>query len=206
MAEMYRAWAKGHPPPAYSANPTYIPPLAQPQDPPTVNSSPTFPTYQQCYGTTSQTPPPPPPKQVAYPPPPITPVFVAPPPAALHRSSSEPLFQTHDNHYYPPEPTFKAPEPCSYTPHLDLSVETEKPPKNPECPVTSMVQVAQALEPTYFGHLVSAVGKSFNEVVKMGSMVEEGLKSNKIMSYSTIKATSQAIQNGTGGVLGKKKK
>jgi len=27
-----------------------------------------------------------------------------------------------------------------------------------------------ALEPTYFGHLVSAVGKSFNEVVKMGSM------------------------------------
>ncbi|XP_070013066.1 uncharacterized protein [Nicotiana sylvestris] len=40
----------------------------------------------------------------------------------------------------------------------------------------------------------------------MGGMVEEGLKSNKIMSYSTIKATNQAIQNGIGGVLGKKKK
>ncbi|XP_070007780.1 uncharacterized protein [Nicotiana sylvestris] len=46
----------------------------------------------------------------------------------------------------------------------------------------------QALEPTYFSHLVLAVGKSFNEVVKMGGMVEEGLKSNKIMSYSVIKA------------------
>jgi len=48
----------------------------------------------------------------------------------------------------------------------------------------------QALEPTYFGHLVSEIGKSFNEVVKMGGMVEEGLKSNKIMSYSAIKATT----------------
>ncbi|XP_070009523.1 uncharacterized protein [Nicotiana sylvestris] len=53
----------------------------------------------------------------------------------------------------------------------------------------------QALEPTYFGHLVSAICKSFNEVVKMGGMVEEWLKSNKIMSYSAIKTTTQAIQN-----------
>ncbi|XP_070008388.1 uncharacterized protein [Nicotiana sylvestris] len=63
----------------------------------------------------------------------------------------------------------------------------------------------QALEPTYYGHLVSAIGKSFNEVVKMGGMVEEGLKSNKIMSYSAIKATTQVIQGGTGGI-GKKKR
>ncbi|XP_070017514.1 uncharacterized protein [Nicotiana sylvestris] len=64
----------------------------------------------------------------------------------------------------------------------------------------------QALEPTYYCHLVSAIGKFFNEVVKTGVMVEEGLKSNKIMSYSAIKATTQAIQNGTGGIIGKKKK
>ncbi|XP_070004886.1 uncharacterized protein [Nicotiana sylvestris] len=63
-----------------------------------------------------------------------------------------------------------------------------------------------ALKPTYFGHLISAIGKSFNEVVKMGGMVEEGLKSSKIMSYSAIKETTQAIQNGNGGVIGKKKK
>ncbi|XP_070043007.1 uncharacterized protein [Nicotiana tomentosiformis] len=64
----------------------------------------------------------------------------------------------------------------------------------------------QALEPTYFGHLISTIGKSFNDVVKMGGMVEEGLKSSKIMSYSAIKATTQAIQSGTGSLLGKKKK
>ncbi|XP_070017429.1 uncharacterized protein [Nicotiana sylvestris] len=63
----------------------------------------------------------------------------------------------------------------------------------------------QALEPTYFSHLVSTVGKSFNEVVKMGGMVEEGLKSNKIMSYSAIKATIQAIQGGAGGIIRKKR-
>ncbi|XP_070004719.1 uncharacterized protein [Nicotiana sylvestris] len=63
----------------------------------------------------------------------------------------------------------------------------------------------QALEPTYYGHLVSAIGKSFNKVVKMGGMVEEGLKSNKIMSYSAIKATTQAIQGGTRGI-GKNKR
>ena len=48
----------------------------------------------------------------------------------------------------------------------------------------------QTLEPTYFGHLVTSVGKSFNEVVKMGAMIEEGLKSNKILSYSALKATT----------------
>ncbi|XP_070010976.1 uncharacterized protein [Nicotiana sylvestris] len=40
----------------------------------------------------------------------------------------------------------------------------------------------------------------------MGEMVEEGLKSSKIMSYSSIKTTTQAIQSGTGSLLGKKKK
>ncbi|XP_075076035.1 uncharacterized protein LOC142162890 [Nicotiana tabacum] len=48
----------------------------------------------------------------------------------------------------------------------------------------------QTLEPTYFGHLISTIGKSFNEVVKIGEMVEEGLKSSNIMSYSAIKATT----------------
>ncbi|XP_070025533.1 uncharacterized protein [Nicotiana sylvestris] len=64
----------------------------------------------------------------------------------------------------------------------------------------------QALEPTYFSYLVSAVGKSFNEVVKMGGMVEEGLKSNKIISYSAVKATTQAIQGSAGGIIRKNKR
>ncbi|XP_070017119.1 uncharacterized protein [Nicotiana sylvestris] len=78
---------------------------------------------------------------------------------------------------------------------------------NPPMEESEMVEYfLQALEPTYFGHLISTIGKSFNEVVKMGGMVEKELKSSKIMSYSAIKATTQAIQNGIRGVIGKKKK
>ncbi|XP_070025357.1 uncharacterized protein [Nicotiana sylvestris] len=147
MAEMYQAWAKGNPPPVYPANPSYIPPLAQPQEPPTVNSSPDFPLYQQCQGTASHTSQAPPPKQVPYPPPPVTPVFVAPPLTTLHRSSSELLFQTHDNQYYPPKPTFKVPEPYPYTPHIDLTTKTEKPPKTLEH--EEMIRKVKSLEQSF---------------------------------------------------------
>ncbi|XP_070002762.1 uncharacterized protein [Nicotiana sylvestris] len=64
---------------------------------------------------------------------------------------------------------------------------------NPPMEENEMVEYfLQALEPTYFGHLISTIGKSFNEVVKMGGMVEEGLKSSKIISYTAIKATTQS--------------
>ncbi|XP_070005378.1 uncharacterized protein [Nicotiana sylvestris] len=46
---------------------------------------------------------------------------------------------------------------------------------NPPMEEREMVEYfLQALEPTYFSHLISAIGKSFNEVVKMDGMVEEG--------------------------------
>ncbi|XP_070002640.1 uncharacterized protein [Nicotiana sylvestris] len=45
---------------------------------------------------------------------------------------SEPVFQAQDNQYYAPEPTFKVPDHYSYTPHFELPVKTEKPPKNTE--------------------------------------------------------------------------
>ncbi|XP_070014174.1 uncharacterized protein [Nicotiana sylvestris] len=120
MAEMYQAWAKGQPPPAYTANPAFIPPLTQTQEHPTVDSSAGFLIYHHYQGTTSQTP------QA----PPITPVFVASPSATLHQSSSEPVFQAQDNQYYPLEPTFKASE--TYTPRFDLPAEAEKLSKNPK--------------------------------------------------------------------------
>ncbi|XP_070014090.1 uncharacterized protein [Nicotiana sylvestris] len=216
------------------------------------------------------------------------------PPKVVEESEfglKEEAFQSQDNLYYAPEPTFNVLDHYSYTPHVELPVETKKPPKNTEQEeifrkVKSLEQslrnmqglggqvivaykdlclfpdafarhfhynieivpdrlslnkiekkrsesfreysfrwreqaarvnplmeedemveyFLQALEPTYFGHLISAIGKSFNEVVKMGGMVEDGIKLSKIMSYSAIKATTQAIQNCTGGVLGKKKK
>ncbi|XP_070041611.1 uncharacterized protein [Nicotiana tomentosiformis] len=69
---------------------------------------------------------------------------------------------------------------------------------NPPMKEDEMIEYfLQAQESTYFEHLISVVGKPFNDVVKMAGMVEDGLKSSKIMSYSTLKATTQAIQNDT---------
>ncbi|XP_070002424.1 uncharacterized protein [Nicotiana sylvestris] len=130
MAEMYQAWSKGQSPPAYPANPTLTPPLAQSQDPPATDLG--FPIYQHYHGTTSHTSQAPPPKSVPYPPPPITPIFVTSPPTALHKSPSEPLFQAQDNQYYPPELTFKAPGAYPHDPHSDLPEKAEKPARNPE--------------------------------------------------------------------------
>ncbi|XP_075099456.1 uncharacterized protein LOC142176233 [Nicotiana tabacum] len=62
----------------------------------------------------------------------------------------------------------------------------------------------QAQEPTYLGNLITAMGRPFNDVVKMGEIVEDGLKSSKIMSYSALKVTTQAIQNDTRSLLGQK--
>ncbi|XP_075079375.1 uncharacterized protein LOC142164757 [Nicotiana tabacum] len=356
MHEMQLAMAKVQKGPEPLVTPTS--PSGHTPEYPSLGPSTSFPIAQYYQGETSYNPQAPPPKQ--NPLTPIVPIFGTPPPATLQRSSSKPLVQAHANQYYPPEPTFKAPEPYTYTPHLQLPAETERPTKNPEqdevlrkmksleqyfrsmhglgsqvsvaykdlCPFPDVQlptgfkmpkfdlyeghgdpmahlrgfcskmrgaggkdelliayfgqslsgsalewytrqdpsrwytwdDLAQAfaghfqynleivpdrltllklekklgesfrefgfrwreqaarvdppmregemvdyflqtLEPTYFGHLVTSVGKSFNEVVKMGGMIEEGLRSNKILSYSAIKATTQAIQSGTGGAL-----
>ncbi|XP_070025353.1 uncharacterized protein [Nicotiana sylvestris] len=160
MAEMYQAWAKGQPPPAYPTNPAFIPPLTQTQEHPTVDSPARFPIYHHYQGTTSQTPQAPPPKPVPYYPPPITPVFVASPSATLHQSSSKPVFQAQDNQYYPPEPTFKASE--VYTPHFDLPAEAEKPSKNPE--QEEMFRKVKSLE------------QSFRDMRELGGQVSVAYK------------------------------
>ncbi|XP_070019501.1 uncharacterized protein [Nicotiana sylvestris] len=93
MVEMYQAWMKGHPPPSYPANPAFIPPLAQSQEPLIVDLSPqyapSFTPYHHYHDTTSQTIQAPPAKTTTYPAPSATPIFVAPLPSTLHRSSSE---------------------------------------------------------------------------------------------------------------------
>ncbi|XP_070020226.1 uncharacterized protein [Nicotiana sylvestris] len=298
MEEMYQAWMKGHPPPSYPANPAFIPPLAQSQEPPIIDSSPGFPYYHHYQDTTSQTTQAPPAKPIPYPPPPATPIFVAPPPATLHRSSietekppqnleQEEMFRNvrsleqsfrsmqglggqvsvayKDLCLFPDVQLpvgFKMPKFDLYDGHGDLAAhlrgfwskmrgaggkdellmayfsqslsgstlywytrqdhsrwytwdylsqafarhfqynieivpdrlsltKIEKNPSesfkeygfrwreqaarvNPSMEESEMVEYfLQALEPTYFGHLISAIGKSFNEVVKMGGMVGE---------------------------------
>ncbi|XP_070025493.1 uncharacterized protein [Nicotiana sylvestris] len=64
----------------------------------------------------------------------------------------------------------------------------------------------QAQETDYYQNMMSAMGKSFAEAIKIGEMVENGLKTGRILSQSAIRATSQAIQAGSGGVANRKKK
>ncbi|KAK6789533.1 hypothetical protein RDI58_013333 [Solanum bulbocastanum] len=46
----------------------------------------------------------------------------------------------------------------------------------------------------------------FAEVIKVGEMVENGIKSRKIGSQAILKATTQVLQNGSGNLGGKKRR
>ena len=63
----------------------------------------------------------------------------------------------------------------------------------------------QAQEPNYFHYLLAAIGKPFTEAIKIGEMVENGIKSGKIVSQAAIRATTQAIQSGSGNFTNRKK-
>jgi len=52
----------------------------------------------------------------------------------------------------------------------------------------------QAQEPYYFQNMMSAVGKSFSETIKIGEMIENGLKTGKIISQAVFKAATQAVR------------
>ncbi|PHT66756.1 hypothetical protein T459_31181 [Capsicum annuum] len=76
-----------------------------------------------------------------------------------------------------------------------------KPPMNE----SKIVEVfIQAQDETYYQHLLLALGKPFIEVLKMGEIIEEGIKTGCIVSFATLKATTQAIQKSSGSVGEKK--
>ncbi|KAM3249945.1 hypothetical protein P3L10_011715 [Capsicum annuum] len=62
----------------------------------------------------------------------------------------------------------------------------------------------QAQDETYYQHLLPVLGKPFIEVLKMGEMIEEGIKTGRIVSLAALKATTQVIPNGSGSVGEKK--
>ncbi|XP_070002529.1 uncharacterized protein [Nicotiana sylvestris] len=64
----------------------------------------------------------------------------------------------------------------------------------------------QAQEADYFQNMMSAMCKLFAEAIKIGKMVENGLKTGRILSQSVIRATSQEIQGRSRGVANRKKK
>ena len=62
----------------------------------------------------------------------------------------------------------------------------------------------QAQDKTYYQRLLPALGKPFIEVLKMGEMIEAGIKTGRIVSFTILKVTTQVIQKGSGSVGGKK--
>ncbi|XP_070029488.1 uncharacterized protein [Nicotiana sylvestris] len=78
---------------------------------------------------------------------------------------------------------------------------------NPPMDETNMVSVfLQAQEADYFQNMMPAMGKPFADAIKIGEMIENGLKTGRVLSQSTIRATSQAIQGRSRGVANRKKK
>ncbi|XP_070017529.1 uncharacterized protein [Nicotiana sylvestris] len=65
-----------------------------------------------------------------------------------------------------------------------------KPPMDDHELITIFIQV-QELD--YFQNMMFVFDKSFSEAIKMGEMVENGLKTGKIISQAVFKATTQAV-------------
>ncbi|XP_075097974.1 uncharacterized protein LOC107767021 [Nicotiana tabacum] len=62
------------------------------------------------------------------------------------------------------------------------------------------------IDPDYLHYMLAAIGKPFAEAIKIGEIVENGMKSGKIVSQAALKATTQAIQSGSGNFGNRKKK
>ena len=63
----------------------------------------------------------------------------------------------------------------------------------------------QAQEPDYFHYLLAAMGKPFAEAIKIGEMVENDIKSGKIVSQEAIRDTTQEMKSGSGNFTNRKK-
>ncbi|WMV34385.1 hypothetical protein MTR67_027770, partial [Solanum verrucosum] len=64
----------------------------------------------------------------------------------------------------------------------------------------------EAQDPDYFHHLTTAMGRPFHTAIKIGEMIESGLKTGRIVSQAAIKATTHAIQGGSGSFGNRKRK
>ncbi|KAJ8562447.1 hypothetical protein K7X08_011738 [Anisodus acutangulus] len=59
---------------------------------------------------------------------------------------------------------------------------------------------------TYYERMISVIGRSFFEVVRMGDFIEEGIKTGRIANLAALQATSEAIQSDSfGGIIKKKR-
>ncbi|XP_019251311.1 PREDICTED: uncharacterized protein LOC109230246 [Nicotiana attenuata] len=118
-------------------------------------------------------------------------VYTILPPPPVMRPNNEPPSHAYDGSYYSPNMAFGVSSPYNQTPQYESLVENEKP--------------ATTVEPDEM-NMMSAMGRPFAEAIKIGEMVENGLKTGRIVSQAALKATTQAIQNGSGGLANRKKR
>ncbi|XP_075095091.1 uncharacterized protein LOC107804219 [Nicotiana tabacum] len=64
----------------------------------------------------------------------------------------------------------------------------------------------QAQDPDYLHYMLASIGKPFTEAIKIGEIVENGMKSGKIVSQEALKAAMQAIQTRSDSFGNRKKK
>ena len=69
-----------------------------------------------------------------------------------------------------------------------------------------IVVFLQVQEPDYFHYLLIVFGKTLAEVIMIGEMVENDIKSENIISQVALKAKTQVIKNGSENFGGKKMK
>ncbi|XP_075083257.1 uncharacterized protein LOC142167006 [Nicotiana tabacum] len=86
--------------------------------------------------------------------------------------------------------------------NIDIAARVKPPMKEAEM----IDYFLQARDPDYLHYMLAAIGKPFAEAIKIGEIVENGMKSGKIMSQAALKATTQAIQSGSGNFGNRKKK
>ncbi|XP_060187222.1 uncharacterized protein LOC132616669 isoform X2 [Lycium barbarum] len=53
----------------------------------------------------------------------------------------------------------------------------------------------QTQDEEYYQHMLPALGKSFVEAIKMGEMIEDGIRTGRIVSFSTFKSTTHASES-----------
>ncbi|KAJ8556509.1 hypothetical protein K7X08_032261 [Anisodus acutangulus] len=48
---------------------------------------------------------------------------------------------------------------------------------------------------TYYERMISVIGRSFSEVIRMGDFIEEGIRTGRITNFVALQATSETIQS-----------
>ncbi|KAH0728167.1 hypothetical protein KY284_004032 [Solanum tuberosum] len=125
------------------------------------------------------------------------PVCTLPQPTVKQRAAQEGQLTTHLEQYYTPGVAFEGPNSVQFGSLIDIERPTQGL-EQKEMGAGGKEELLMA----YFAAMV----RPFHTTIKIGEMVESGLKTRKIVSQAEIKATTQAIQVGSSSYGNRKRK